>query len=100
MKRKLTIVALAALAAAALAAVAFGSDAGSSARAIAAIAKGTGITFVTADQQGDMGRMAARLDIGEDFEESGMKVAPPRVVFSASRGGRRSGLRAPKRRRF
>ena len=63
-------------------------------------ATGTGITFVTADQQGDMGRMAARLDIGEDFEESGMKVAPPRVVFSASRGGRRSGLRPPKRRRF
>jgi hypothetical protein len=52
MKRKLTIVALAALAAAALAAVAFGSDAGSSARAIAAIAKGTGITFVDADHSG------------------------------------------------
>jgi hypothetical protein len=52
MKRKLTIAALAALAAAALAAVAFGSDAGGSARAIAAIAKGTGITFVDADHSG------------------------------------------------
>ena len=61
---------------------------------------GTGVTFVTADQQGDMGRMAARLDIGNDFEESGMKVAPPRVVFSASGTGRRSGLRARKTRRF
>jgi ATP-dependent RNA helicase RhlE len=61
---------------------------------------GTGVTFVTADQQGDMGRMAARLDIGGDFEESGMKVAPPRVVFSASGTGRRSGLRARKSRRF
>jgi ATP-dependent RNA helicase RhlE len=61
---------------------------------------GTGVTFVTADQQGDMGRMAARLDIGNDFEESGMKVAPPRVVFSASGTGRRSGLRARKSRRF
>jgi superfamily II DNA/RNA helicase len=62
--------------------------------------QGTGITLVTADQQGDVGRMAARLDLHEDFEGSGMKVAPPRVVFSASGSGRRSGLRPPRRRRF
>ena len=61
---------------------------------------GTGVTFVTADQQGDMGRMAARLDIGDDFEEGGMKVAPPRVVYSASGTGRRSGLRPRRTRRF
>jgi ATP-dependent RNA helicase RhlE len=61
---------------------------------------GTGITLVTADQQGDVGRMAARLDLHEAFELEGMKVAPPRVVFSASGSGRRSGLRPPKRRRF
>ena len=61
---------------------------------------GTGVTFVTADQQGDVGRMAARLAIGEDFEEGGMKVAPPRVVFSASGTGRRSGLRARRNRKF
>jgi ATP-dependent RNA helicase RhlE len=61
---------------------------------------GTGITLVTADQQGDVGRMAARLDLHQDFEQSGMKVAPPRVVFSASASGRRSGLRRPKRRPF
>lgn len=59
---------------------------------------GTGITLVTADQQGDVGRMAARLDLHRAFEEEGMKVAPPRVVFSASSRGRRSGLRAPRRR--
>jgi superfamily II DNA/RNA helicase len=59
---------------------------------------GTGITLVTADQQGDVGRMAARLDLHEAFEEDGMKVAPPRVVFSASGSGRRSGLRRPRRR--
>jgi superfamily II DNA/RNA helicase len=59
---------------------------------------GTGITLVTADQQGDVGRMAARLDLHDEFEEEGMKVAPPRVVFSASASGRRSGLRARKRR--
>jgi hypothetical protein len=29
-----------------------------------------------------------------------MKVAPPRVLFSASANGRRSGLRRPKRRPF
>jgi superfamily II DNA/RNA helicase len=59
---------------------------------------GTGITLVTADQQGDIGRMAARLELHEAFEEEGMKVAPPRVVFSASGRGRRSGLRPPRRR--
>jgi superfamily II DNA/RNA helicase len=59
---------------------------------------GTGITLVTADQQGDVGRMAARLDLHQAFEEEGMKVAPPRVVFSASTRGRRSGLRRPRRR--
>jgi superfamily II DNA/RNA helicase len=60
--------------------------------------EGTGITLVTAEQQGDVGRMAARLDLHQDFEEGGMKVAPPRVVYSASAKGRRSGLRRPKRR--
>jgi ATP-dependent RNA helicase RhlE len=59
---------------------------------------GTGITFVTADQQGDVGRMAARLDLDDAFELDGMKVAPPRVVYSASSSGRRSGLRARRRR--
>jgi hypothetical protein len=42
--------------------------------------------------------MAARLDLHQDFEQGGMKVAPPRVVFSASSRGRRSGLRPPRRR--
>jgi ATP-dependent RNA helicase RhlE len=59
---------------------------------------GTGITLVTADQQGDVGRMAARLDLDQAFELDGMKVAPPRVVYSASGSGRRSGLRARRRR--
>jgi len=61
---------------------------------------GTGITLVTVDQRGDVGRMAARLDLHEHFEDGGMKVAPPRVVFSASASGRRSSLRKPSRRRF
>lgn len=51
---------------------------------------GTGITFVQPDQQGDVSRMAARLKLHEEFEEDGMKVAPPRVVFSSrGRGARR-----------
>jgi superfamily II DNA/RNA helicase len=59
---------------------------------------GTSITFVTPDQQGDVSRMAARLDLHEEFEQEGMKVAPPRVVFSGGPKGRRSGIRPPKRR--
>jgi len=43
--------------------------------------------------------MAARLDLHEEFEQEGMKVAQPRVVFSGSARGRRSGLRKPPRRR-
>jgi superfamily II DNA/RNA helicase len=61
---------------------------------------GTGVTLVTAEQQGDVSRMAARLDLHPEFQEEGMKISPPRVVFSGSRGGRRSSLRKPGRRRF
>ena len=58
---------------------------------------GTSVTLVTPDQQGDVSRMAARLDLHEEFEQEGMKVAPPRVVFSGGPRGR-SGLRPRKRR--
>jgi len=60
---------------------------------------GVSVTFVTPDQLGDVSRMAARLDLHEEFELEGMKVAPPRTVFSGSTRGRRSGLSRPKRRR-
>jgi superfamily II DNA/RNA helicase len=60
---------------------------------------GTSITLVSPEQQGDVSRMAARLDLGDEFQEEGMKVAPPRMVFSGSARGRRSGLRKPTRRR-
>jgi len=60
---------------------------------------GMSVTFVTPQQLGDVSRMAARLDLHEEFEQEGMKVAPPRTVFSGSVRGRRSGLRGPKRRR-
>jgi superfamily II DNA/RNA helicase len=60
---------------------------------------GTSITLVSAEQQGDVSRMASRLDLADEFQEEGMKVSPPRMVFSGSKGGRRSGLRKPTRRR-
>jgi len=60
---------------------------------------GTSVTFVTPEQLGDVSRMAARLDLHAEFEQEGMKVAPPRTVFSGSTRGRRSGLRGPRRRR-
>jgi superfamily II DNA/RNA helicase len=59
---------------------------------------GTSITFVTPDQQGDISRMAARLDLHEEFQQEGMKVAPPRTVFSGGPKGKRSAFRPPKRR--
>jgi ATP-dependent RNA helicase RhlE len=60
---------------------------------------GTSVTFVTPDQQGDVSRMAARLELHEEFEQEGMKVAPPRVVFSGGPKGRRGGMRRPPKRR-
>jgi superfamily II DNA/RNA helicase len=60
---------------------------------------GTSVTFVTPEQQGDVSRMAARLDLHEEFELEGMKVAPPRTVFSGGPKGRRSGMRRPPKRR-
>ena len=59
---------------------------------------GTSVTFVTPEQQGDISRMAARLDLHAEFELEGMKVAPPRVVFSGGPKGRRGGFRPRKRR--
>ena len=61
---------------------------------------GTGVTLVTAEQQGDVSRMAARLELHDEFQEEGMKIAPPRVVYSGSARGRRSGLRKQTRRKF
>ncbi len=58
---------------------------------------GTSVTFVTPQQQGDVSRMAARLELHEEFQQEGMKVAPPRVLFSGGPRGR-SRLGKPKRR--
>jgi ATP-dependent RNA helicase RhlE len=60
---------------------------------------GTSVTFVTPGEQGDVSRMAARLELRSEFEQEGMKVAPPRVMFSGGPKGKRSGLKRPTKRR-
>src|SRR5207302_10872154 len=50
---------------------------------------GTGVTFVLPDQQSDVSRLAAQLELHDEFRAEGMEIAPPRVVY-ASRRGRRS----------
>ncbi len=57
---------------------------------------GTGVTFVHPEEQGDVGRMASRLKLGEEFQLEGMVMAPPRLVFTS---GRRGGMRGRARRR-
>jgi superfamily II DNA/RNA helicase len=52
---------------------------------------GIGVTLVTRDQQADVSRIAARLDLEEEFTNSGMTVAPAKLVYTSrrGRGGRR-----------
>jgi superfamily II DNA/RNA helicase len=59
---------------------------------------GVGLTFVLPDQEFDVSRIADRLGLGEDFERSGMKVAPARIVFSSHKGGKSTMRPRPKRR--
>ncbi len=49
---------------------------------------GTGVTLVLAEQQADVSRIAARLDLAEEFRDQGMKIAPPRLVYKSRRGPR------------
>ncbi|MBD0338541.1 MAG: DEAD/DEAH box helicase [Thermoleophilia bacterium] len=49
---------------------------------------GSGITFVTPDQRADVSRVALRLGHREQFEESGLTVAPARRVYTSRRGRR------------
>jgi superfamily II DNA/RNA helicase len=47
---------------------------------------GNGITFVLPEQQADVSRLATRLGHREQFEREGMRVAPPRRVYTSRRG--------------
>jgi ATP-dependent RNA helicase DeaD/ATP-dependent RNA helicase RhlE len=49
---------------------------------------GTGVTLVLDDQQADVSRIAARLDLADEFTSSGMAMAPPRLVYSSRRSRR------------
>jgi superfamily II DNA/RNA helicase len=48
--------------------------------------EGTGITLVTPDQRADVSRIAKRLQLHAEFTEAGMKILPPRLVYTGGRG--------------
>jgi ATP-dependent RNA helicase RhlE len=58
---------------------------------------GTGITLVLPDQESDVGRIAARLKLNTQFEDSGLKVPSPEKAYSSHRG--RGSLLGRRRRR-
>jgi ATP-dependent RNA helicase RhlE len=49
---------------------------------------GTGVTFVTGEQQADVSRVASALGHREQFEETGMKSARAKIVYTSRRGRR------------
>ena len=51
---------------------------------------GVGITLVLPDQQADVSRVARLQGHVEKFQETGMQVAKPRVVYTSRRRGGRS----------
>jgi superfamily II DNA/RNA helicase len=49
---------------------------------------GTGVTLVLPEQQADLSRVATRLGREEQFASQGMRVAPPRLVYTSRRSNR------------
>ena len=47
---------------------------------------GTGVTLVLQEQQVDVSRIAANLELADEFKETGMKIAAPRLVYTSRRG--------------
>ncbi len=62
-------------------------------------ATGIGTTLVLPEQQADVSRMAAQLQLETEFSAEGMKMAPPRSVFVSKKGRRSLLYRPPARRR-
>jgi ATP-dependent RNA helicase RhlE len=60
---------------------------------------GVGTTLVMPDQQSGMSRIAARLELQNDFEKEGMTTAAPQIVYSSHRG-KRSMMRPRPKRKF
>jgi superfamily II DNA/RNA helicase len=58
---------------------------------------GTGVTLVLPDQQAEVSRVARLNGQHERFEETGMRVAAPRLVYSSRRGGSKWGPVRPRR---
>jgi superfamily II DNA/RNA helicase len=58
---------------------------------------GIGVTFVLPEQQEDVSRVARLAGHTEQFASGGMKVAPPRRVYSSRRGRSKWGSVAPRR---
>jgi len=58
---------------------------------------GTGITLVLPDQQADVSRVARLNGHQERFEQTGMRVAPPRLVYSSRSRGSKWGPTRPRR---
>jgi superfamily II DNA/RNA helicase len=58
---------------------------------------GLGITLVLPEQQEDVSRVARLGGHTEQFTSAGMKLAPPRRVYSSRRGGSKWGTPTPRR---
>ena len=58
---------------------------------------GVGVTFVLPEQQDDVSRVARLAGHTEQFASGGMKMAPPRRVYSSRRGRSKWGSPAPRR---
>jgi superfamily II DNA/RNA helicase len=59
---------------------------------------GAGVTFVAPKQLQEISGIARHLKLSDEFEADGLKLSSPQTVFSSH--GRRSKMRAPRRRRF
>jgi superfamily II DNA/RNA helicase len=49
---------------------------------------GSGVTFVLPEQQTEVGRVAARLGHGEQFQQEGLRMGRPKLVYTSRRGRR------------
>jgi superfamily II DNA/RNA helicase len=52
---------------------------------------GIGVTLVTRDQQADVSRIAARLDLSSEFTSAGMTVAPAKLLYTSRKPRGRRG---------
>jgi superfamily II DNA/RNA helicase len=58
---------------------------------------GTGVTLVLPEQEAELSRVAARLGHEEEFAREGMRVAPPRLVYTSRKRNARWGSPAARR---